>query len=428
MHDHACPGMSTTGHACMFFRFFHDLFLMLWIFCSEGTQVPPLSGLSRKLDERPMPFSQLHTFQGVHVCFWLSGLPKKLGTEMPLWPRVSVLENATALKCLCALHATSAFGNPIFFVSMSRPNVAKDDRAHRKFLKAGLALKEVITWHQLPIKNSDDEMEIKSWPLMLPHNLALAPANCLMCSASFSVNIFLISKVTAMIRSGHRDVLGFTSDTYWNNLKEYHGLPKPAGAADALGFNLYGDEGQIFDHVEHLCLNWASETTPLHTSSRYSRFLIGLVPSNMFWKSESNINITLQELLRPVIESFRILETSGCEGLHGRLIACKGDWKFLVQSLHLVPQPSKNEICWACGATKDMRCPFTDMASTASWRSTPPVQPVHHLEPQIFKLAHRPLIALDAMHMWHLGVGRDLAASTLALLLRSNFYDGSKVG
>lgn len=311
---------------------------------------------------------------------------------------------------------------------MSRPNVAKDDRAHRKFLKAGLALKEVITWHQLPIKNSDDEMEIKSWPLMLPHNLALAPANCLMCSASFSVNIFLISKVTAMIRSGHRDVLGFTSDTYWNNLKEYHGLPKPAGAADALGFNLYGDEGQIFDHVEHLCLNWASETTPLHTSSRYSRFLIGLVPSNMFWKSESNINITLQELLRPVIESFRILETSGCEGLHGRLIACKGDWKFLVQSLHLVPQPSKNEICWACGATKDMRCPFTDMASTASWRSTPPAQPVHHLEPQIFKLAHRPLIALDAMHMWHLGVGRDLAASTLALLLRSNFYDGSKVG
>ena len=66
-----------------------------------------------------------------------------------------------------------------------------------------------------------------------------------------------------MIRSGHRDVLGFTSDTYWNNLKEYHGLPKPAGAADALGFNLYGDEGQIFDHVEHLCLNWASENHPI---------------------------------------------------------------------------------------------------------------------------------------------------------------------
>lgn len=110
-HARACPPQ--VMHACSFV--FSWFLLMLWIFCSEGTQVPPLSGLSRKLDERAMPFSQLHTFQGVHVCFWLSGLPKKLGTEMPLWPRVSVLENATALKCLCALHATSGFWKSNFF-------------------------------------------------------------------------------------------------------------------------------------------------------------------------------------------------------------------------------------------------------------------------------------------------------------------------
>ncbi len=110
-----------------------------------------------------------------------SGIRKcHFGIGYPCWRMLWLW--SVCVPCMQPL----AFWNPNIFVSISRPNVCKDGRAHRKFVKAGLALKEVITWHQLPIKNNDDEMEIKSWPLMLPHNLVLAPAYCLLCYAFFS--------------------------------------------------------------------------------------------------------------------------------------------------------------------------------------------------------------------------------------------------
>ena len=225
--------------------------------------------------------------------------------------------------------------------------------------------------------------------------------------------------------SGHRPILGHADETYWNKLNQHHGFPKPPAGSDSLGFNLFGDEGQIFDHVEHMCLNWASELSPFHTNSRYSRFLIGMVPATMFWKTDTKMNVTLNELLRVVIQSFQILE-EGFAGVSGQLVAFKGDWKFLVQSLHLCPQPSKDHICWSCGATKSMVCPYTDMSPGALWKRTPPVNPLYEMEPALSNLRTFPIIALDAMHMFHLGVGRDLAASTILLLLRSTFFAGGK--
>ena len=284
-----------------------------------------------------------------------------------------------------------------------------------------MALKDVITWHQVPIQNDDDELEIKSWPLMLPHNMALAPVLypmlCHLLFANFSCS-FKHHQVDAIMRSGHREILGHADEIYWEKLHHHHGFPKPPAGSDFLGFNLYGDEGQIFDHVEHLCLNWASELSPFWKNSRYSRFLIGMVPSRMFWKTDAKINATLNEILRIIIRSFQILE-EGHAGLQGRLVAFKGDWKFLVQSLNLCPQPSRDHICWACGATKSMVCPFTDMSAGAQWRHMPPVHPVHQIEPALAQLSKLPIIALDAMHMFHLGVGRDLAASVLVMLLRT---------
>lgn len=61
-----------------------------------------------------------------------------------------------------------------FDLAQPRSTLTKDDRTHERFVKAGLAFKDVITWHQIPIKNDNDELELKSWPLMLPHNLAFA--------------------------------------------------------------------------------------------------------------------------------------------------------------------------------------------------------------------------------------------------------------
>lgn len=54
--------------------------------------------------------------------------------------------------------------------------MARDDRAHSKFVSAGLAVKDVITWHQIPVKNDNGDQEVRSWPLMLPHDMALSLA------------------------------------------------------------------------------------------------------------------------------------------------------------------------------------------------------------------------------------------------------------
>lgn len=140
------------------------------------------------------------------------------------------------------------------------------------------------------------------------------------------------------------------------------------------------------------------------------------------------MNVTIRELLRPIMQSFKTLASEGSAGLHGVLVSCKGDWKWPVQSLHLRSQPSTDSISWQCGATKSMACPFTDMSDAALWRTTPAIPGVHVLDPMIAQLPCPPIISLDAMHIFHLGVGRDLAASALLLLLRSNFYNGRKAG
>ena len=197
-------------------------------------------------------------------------------------------------------------------------------------------------------------------------------------------------------------------------------------AQPCVGLNLYGDEGQVFDGQEHVCLNWGSEVTPFPTVSRFSRFLIAVLPTRLCWKAPNKVNISLQETLRPIIESFKVLESRGAVGLRAKLIACKLDWKFLVQSLHLSPQPSKDAVCRKCGATKSLLAPYTDMSSHAVWRTTPPVQPVHLLDPMIGHLHSWPIIGLDVMHIFHLGVGRDLAASVLVLLVPSRHYSGRK--
>ena len=68
-------------------------------------------------------------------------------------------------------------------------------------------------------------------------------------------------------------MLGFADGTCWCNLERYHGFSKPEGpASESIGLNFYGDEGQIFDQSEYVCVNWGSELTPFPTNSLYSIF------------------------------------------------------------------------------------------------------------------------------------------------------------
>ena len=36
-------------------------------------------------------------------------------------------------------------------------------------------------------------------------------------------------------------------------------------------------------------------------------------------------------------------------------------------------------------------------------------------------------VGMDLLHIWHLGVGRDVAASVMTLLLKTQFFPGSRV-
>lgn len=222
-------------------------------------------------------------------------------------------------------------------------------------------------------------------------------------------------------------MLGFAPEHYWTRMGAM-GHPPPA-EGDCLALHLYGDEGQIFNGTEYLCLNWMSEFSPFYRNSRYSRFLIAMIPSDMYWKTAVKTNLTLQSLLQIIVRSIQTLETTGAAGLHATCVVFKGDWKFLAQSMCLRHHPGTDRICWCCPATKSLRFPYVDMSPQALWRTTPDGDgPPWHSEPAIKSLTHWPIIGLDVMHMLHLGVIRDLVGSVLVLLIRCRFFSGSKAG
>ena len=96
-------------------------------------------------------------------------------------------------------------------------------------------------------------------------------------------------------------------------------------------------------------------------------------------------------------------------------MSLRGDWKFLKQIGNLKRHYGTELICYHCGASTGVHRPtlnYTDLSEGAGWRATllaedpwPPGQP-----PAIsfLKYWHNHKFGLDALHIWHLGVGRDV--------------------
>ena len=90
------------------------------------------------------------------------------------------------------------------------------------------------------------------------------------------------------------------------------------------------------------------------------------------------------------------------------------------------------QICWLCHATKgsddDLSLCFTNVSRTALWRSTylqtVPWNPVH--EPSYVKLKGFDLsmVVPDLLHVWNLGVSRDVIGSTLRVILSDQVVFG----
>ena len=142
------------------------------------------------------------------------------------------------------------------------------------------------------------------------------------------------------------------------------------------------------------------------------------------------VNITLQRVLDYVVSSFNELSRNGVvEGevhLSFRFMQLKGDWKFVKQSLNLVRYATSDAVCWCCMASKGVvspSCNFTDLRPCAVWRSTVwNASSPWVFQPSLCNLLYWDLrkVMPDLLHVYHLGVGRDLLLVWMAVFKVSN--------
>lgn len=178
-----------------------------------------------------------------------------------------------------------------------------------------------------------------------------------------------------------------------------------------------------------MCISFSSESNPLYKNSFVSRFLIFMMPVSKYYiqgKKKEETNLSLQEALKIITASLNKLGVEGSHGLRGVCASIRGDWKWLVQALQLKYGPSSNEICAVCKATRGLQVPLTDLSDSAGWRSQLRDGEVWFARPPLANLRNfsMRLVTFDIMHTFHLGFGRDLAASVLVFLLKKDCFPG----
>ena len=98
--------------------------------------------------------------------------------------------------------------------------------------------------------------------------------------------------------------------------------------------------------------------------------------------------------------------------------------------LHIIYGPV--QICYRCAATKgnhDFACCYTDVSDNAAWRSQS-IRPMWNVAPAMSGLIgfSDKLTALDLLHVFHLGVARDLCGTGFKLLCQGrHVYPGRKI-
>ena len=86
-------------------------------------------------------------------------------------------------------------------------------------------------------------------------------------------------------------------------------------------------------------------------------------------------------------------------------------------------------MCFICHATKGSRnlamC-YTDTSDEAAWLNTQYVDEPWAVRPTLSFLPgfNIKMLGLDILHIWHLGVGRDLVGSAMRVLCKENIFNG----
>ena len=233
-------------------------------------------------------------------------------------------------------------------------------------------------------------------------------------------------QVKCLVQMGHREILGTATNEYWEILSREFSVHRPDDVSDCLPVSLFGDEVEVYDGCQYMCINWSSEVSIHHTNAKLSKFLCVMIPTSAYFFNGKE-NVTLQQCLSILVRSLNALYTCGVAGVKLAVASVKGDWKFMCQALTAKNGPSSNHICFKCGATKDLTAPMTDLSPDALWRQSQlEEEDVWYSVPALKALAcfSTKLMCPDILHTYHLGIGRDVVASLFVILLKRGFFPG----
>ena len=229
-------------------------------------------------------------------------------------------------------------------------------------------------------------------------------------------------KAETLVSSNYAEILGTLPDHYWERMAAEVGF-HPLNSA-ALPLLLFGDECQC-QNTNFMVVTWQSEVCPKSSDAMFSRHVITMFPSSEYYiEEESGTNVTLQTAMGIIVQSLNFLAEHGVgqPKLFAQCIGIKGDWKWHRQCCNLVRHYGVNSVCYMCPATKNLVDPLTNLSPNAHWRGQihNPANPPWEVEPAVASLHGWAtwFVLPDLLHVWHLGIGRDVVAGCLLILLR----------
>ena len=272
----------------------------------------------------------------------------------------------------------------------------------------------------VPVAQSDGAVDYESWPLVRPVELLKAILN------SGYRNSLL--PTTKEVRRFWRLWLQDLPDDEFNDSSWAPYLHR------VIPLQLWGDEGTL-QESSWMLLSMMSALCSgrVRTLSQASRYLLFSFPVDGYHK-EQGVNVSWQSLIEQVVVDLNLLYEEGIQTSSGlffaRVIGLKGDMKWMAQSLNLIRTSSHNNICPLCLASKtDPGMLFTNVREDAPWRSTVFSTNPWTTLPKLMMLkgftVHH--IKLDLMHIFHLGIGRDVAATAIKELIKARIFQGDQL-
>ena len=270
----------------------------------------------------------------------------------------------------------------------------------------------------VPVSHLDGSVDMEPWPYIRPSEL-----------------------LKALLDSGYRNLLLPTAKDvrrFWRLWlqdhpdDEFHDAIWAPYIHRVIPLQLWGDEGTLRES-SWMLLSMMSVLCPerVRTLSQASRYLLFSFPVDEYHK-ENGVNLSLQSLIEQVVVDLNRLFEEGIQTSSGlffaRVIGLKGDMKWMGQSLNLVRTSSHNLICPFCLASKtDPGMLFTNVREDAPWRGTVFSSNPWTTLPKLMLLKGFTLHSLkfDLMHLFHLGTGRDVAATTIKELIKARIFQGN---